>query len=70
MNENEFEYCGKRYVAISGLNCGDCAMWDADECMCNAVSSRDFIFPSCNNSQRKDGRDVIFMEVQDERAKG
>ena len=64
MGEDEFEFCGKWYASTPGVRCQDCSMWDSGECLCNTVSKRDFVFPSCNNSQRKDGRDVIFVEKQ------
>ena len=64
MDEKEFEFNGVVIVAAYGLNCMDCAMWNVNECVCNTVSKRDFVFPACNNSQRKDGRDVIFVEKQ------
>lgn len=64
MNENEFELDGEVYAAIDGDNCRDCDMWSTDECMCNVVNKMDFVFPSCNNSQCKDGKDVIFVEKQ------
>ena len=64
MDENEFEFNGVAFAAVYGLNCRDCAMWNVDECACNTVSKREFVFPACNSSQRKDGRDVIFVEKQ------
>lgn len=68
MSENEFEYDGKLYKVIAGEACADCSMWICGECV--AAHDFSFNFPPCSGSVRKDGVESIFVEVQDERAKG
>ncbi len=66
MNENEFEYAGKNYQAVNYQG-GDCGCEHNQPC---AFSERDMRFCSqlkCTPDKRVDGRNVIFMEVQDER---
>lgn len=53
MDENEFEFNGLTYVAKCGDDCSGCSM-DADD-TCYAA-------PRCASSERKDGREVIFVE--------
>lgn len=55
MNENEFEYNGKMYVAERGVDCTTCAMDAEDTC---------YAAPQCTPAERKDNRDVIFVEKQ------
>lgn len=69
MNENEFECAGKGYRAAS-YSGGDCGCELNQPC---AFAERDMRFCSqlkCTPDKRVDGRNVIFVEVQDERAKG
>lgn len=56
MNENEFELDGKVYVAVvaDGKSCSGCALKFRP---CYSTE-----YPYCIGSDRKDGRDVIFVE--------
>jgi len=59
MNENEFEYDGKRYKASECINyCQGCAFNDG---YCYLVS---LVIPPCAKDKRSDREDVIFIEVQ------
>ena len=64
MNENEFEYSGKRYAAKPHNGCDGCA-FDTIEFIGGGC-----FFANCHASERTDNSSVIFVEVQDERAKG
>lgn len=65
MNENEFEYDGKTYIAVedTGLKseaCKNCVFFDLLRC-CLMLRVRGII-PNCLNGVRNDGRDVHFVE--------
>lgn len=55
MNENEFEWHGKKYVAASRRRCSGCAFFDEDF-NCDMI-------PSCESEKRFDGRNVIYVEL-------
>lgn len=55
MNENEFEWHGKKYVAASRRRCSGCAFFDEDF-NCDMI-------PSCESERRSDGRNVIYVEL-------
>lgn len=55
INENEFLFSGKTYVAVEKNFCKGCAFW------CSELQKRGEI-PHCGAQYRKDGRDVIFVE--------
>jgi len=57
MNENEFEYDGKKYIANEDGYCLDCAFYNRKP-HCSEVT------PSCLASERKDGVPVNFIEVK------
>jgi hypothetical protein len=59
MNEDEFEYEGKTYVAVEGSGCELCAMFINYDCsVINAGDS----FPQCYSKFSKDKADVHFEE--------
>ena len=56
-NQDEIIYDGVTYIAAhSGQSCDDCAFFSGDVPMC--TSSK------CESSDRRDGRNVIFVEKQ------
>jgi len=60
MNENEFEYGGKKYKSsFATENCNGCAF-----CKFDCFSS--IKIPGCSGKSRIDGIDVIFVEVKHE----
>lgn len=65
MNENKFKYKGIKFKAIpiTENTCLDCALLDYD---CGHLML-DKIIPHCLAEGRKDMRDVIFVEVEDEK---
>lgn len=62
MNENEFEFEGKKYQAIDdcGNLCDGCAFHNKEAC----GESYYHAVPKCDDSDRDDGRSVIFVEKQ------
>lgn len=65
MSENEICIVGVKYVAITsedlcGMECDDCAL----RCMADECEKA-----KCRPIERAGGDNVIFVEVQDERAK-
>lgn len=63
MNENEFEFEGKTYVAkpyVAESSCNECAMFVGGDCI--AIDVRGI--PDCYCGLRKDGMNVIFVEKQ------
>ena len=60
MDENEFEFEGKTYVA-EHCSADDCGFTDGKQCSFISLDcSRFNCFPEC----RADGRNVIFVEKQ------
>lgn len=63
MDENEFEFEGKNYIAVSYTG-GDCGCEQSKCCafdrMRHALCSRF----KCTPDKRQDGRNVIFLEKQ------
>ena len=66
MNENKFIYKGKRFKTKEVLpynpSCKDCYFENKP---CFSLHDAKFI-PGCMEFERKDGKDVIFVEVEDE----
>lgn len=63
MNENEFSYGGKTYVAVEeGIPCKRCAFWGGK---CGALQWHGKI-PPCSAPDRKDERDVCFVMKETE----
>lgn len=63
MNENEFSYGGKTYVAVEeGISCKCCAFWEGK---CGALQWHGKI-PPCSAPDRKDERDVCFVMKETE----
>ena len=58
LSENEFIFNGTRYVAEmqTECSCDGCAFDCADDTPC--------LNAKCDSTERKDGRDVIFVEKQ------
>lgn len=65
MNENEFEIDGTSYVAIEDTGYEACK-----GCAFSVFGTGCSFAPGCVKEDRHDGRDVIFVEVKNERAKG
>ena len=55
--ENKFNYNGLWYVAVEQDGCRNCAFSDGKKCFAN-----DETVPACNEFERKDNRNVIFVE--------
>lgn len=60
MDENELHVCGKVYVAvdhpIDDVECIGCDLYDRNACFLDEVK--------CMPDERKDNRNVIFVEKQ------
>ena len=61
MNENEFEYKGVTYVAVDATRDED-GLICCDGCAMSGVDVRDCFTVKCSSFDRKDNRNVIFVE--------
>ena len=55
--ENRFKHEGVWYIAVEQGGCRNCAFSDGKKC-----SANDEIVPACNEFERKDKLNVIFVE--------
>ncbi|MDY3059304.1 MAG: hypothetical protein SOR11_04810 [Fusobacterium sp.] len=57
--------CRKFIVVESGIDCSKCSFDKMKDCLCTSLRTEHFI-PECSGRIRRDAKDVIFMEVQNE----
>jgi hypothetical protein len=57
--------CRKFIVVESGIDCSECSFDKMKDCLCTSLRTEHFI-PECSGRIRKDTKDVIFMEIQNE----
>lgn len=65
MNENEFDINGVSFVSVEYKG-NDCGFDGGRSCAFSGIRCYD-LGVKCTPDKRKDGRNVIFLEVQDER---
>lgn len=58
--------CRKFRVIESGIDCSECSFNKLEDCLCTGLRIEHFI-PECSGRIRKDAKDVIFMEVENEK---